>query len=367
VYDRDAVLASVDLRVLADDLLGPSQGTPAARKWPCPNPTHTQTGRTPPVSIFKTHKGEQRWRCHGCGTGGSGIDLVMATHRVPVGDAIEWLAQRTRLEHLPPPPSSRTRPTTPGRDTARRALREEPSTSLRDRTQMDRYVNQCATALRTEPAADIHRWLTEQRHITDAVLRANRIGADLGPARQSRPNGIPRGSGVVLPVFTNGCATYVQLRIHNAQGDQPRYLNPTTALAPNPKISHLQPADVAHDEILITEGTLDALSAATAGYRSVALLSAAYPDQAIAYHLSRLPAPLVIAFDNDNAGQQAASQLATLLAAQGRPTPQLALPPGRDLNDLHTTTPDWSDELAHNITNASTANRTTHHTAAIAR
>jgi hypothetical protein len=230
---------------------------------------------------------------------------------------------------------------------------------MRDRTQMDRYVNQCATALHTPPAEDIHQWLTEHRCIAEGVLRANRIGADLGPARQPRPNGIPRTSGVVLPVFANGCATYVQIRVHTATGHQPRYLNPRTTLATNPKITHLHPDAVRHDEIIITEGALDALSAATAGYRSVAILSAAYPDQAIAHHLSRLPAPLVIAFDNDDAGRNAAGQLAALLDAQGRPTPQLALPPGHDLNDLHRTTPDWPDELAHNITNALAAARTT--------
>jgi hypothetical protein len=217
---------------------------------------------------------------------------------------------------------------------------------------MDRYVNQCATALHTPPAAAIHRWLTTDRRIDDAILRANRIGADLGPARQPRPNGMPRATGVVLPVFTNGCATYAQLRIPDATGDQPRYLNPTAALAANPKLAHIQPATVDHDEIIITEGTLDALSAATAGYRTVAILSAAYPDQAIAHHLSRLPAPLVIAFDNDTAGTNAATHLANLLHAQGRPTPQLTLPVGHDLNDLHRASADWPDELAHNITNA---------------
>jgi hypothetical protein len=349
MHDRDAILAAVDLRVLADELVGPSRGTTAARKWPCPDPQHAQTGRTPPVSIFNTRHGHQRWRCHGCGAGGTAIDLVMATRRVTVADAIEWLAQRTHHSALPAPPAGRRPP--PPRPVIDA---DADADTLRDRTQMDRYVSQCATALHTPPAQHLHTWLTQNRCIPDDVLRVNRIGADLGPARQPRPNGMPRASGVVLPVFANGCATYAQLRIPEAAGDQPRYLNPTTTLAPNPKITHIHPAAVTHDEIIITEGTLDALSAASAGYRSVAILSAAYPDQAIAHHLSRLPAPLVIAFDNDNAGRDAAS----LLDAQQRPTPCLALPDGHDLNDLHRATPAWSDELAHNITNAIAATRT---------
>jgi DNA primase len=357
VYDRDAILAAVDLRILADELLGPSKGPASSRKWPCPDPQHAQTGRTPPVSVFSTRHGDQRWRCHGCGAGGTAIDLVMATRRVGVADAIEHLADRTHQDRLPPPPNTRRRPATPRPD-------PQPDTDqLREHSQMDRYVTQCATALHTPPASDIHRWLTEDRHIPDAVLRANRIGADLGPARQSRPNGMPRASGVVLPVFNNGCAIYVQLRIPDASGDQPRYLNPKTSLATNPKLAHMHPDTVRHDEILITEGTLDALSAATAGYRAIAVLSAAYPDQSIAHHLSRLPAPLVIAFDHDDAGRNAGNQLAALLAGQGRPTPQLTLPTGHDLNGLHSVTPDWPDELAHNTHNAVAASRSTQRTA----
>lgn len=78
MFDRDALLAAVDLRALADDLLGPPSGGGRSPMWPCPSAQHAQTGRTPPVSIFTSRRGEQRWRCHGCGDGGTAIDLVLA-------------------------------------------------------------------------------------------------------------------------------------------------------------------------------------------------------------------------------------------------------------------------------------------------
>ena len=94
MYDRDALLAAVDLPALADDLLGPGRSSGRSRVWPCPNPQHAQTGRTPPVSIFTSHRGEQRWRCHGCGDGGTAIDLVIACRGGTARDAMTYLAER---------------------------------------------------------------------------------------------------------------------------------------------------------------------------------------------------------------------------------------------------------------------------------
>ena len=94
----------------------------------------------------------------------------------------------------------------------------------------------------------------------------------------------------------------------------------------------------------MTEGAIDALSAAAAGYRSAAVLSAAYPDQAIAHELSRLPEPLVIAFDQDDAGRGAAARLTALLDAQQRHPANLALP-ATDMNDALLRSSNWSKEL----------------------
>src|SRR3954470_13795052 len=98
MYDRDAIVASVDLPGLADELLGGRRGTDRSPMWPCPNPQHAQTGRTPPVSIFTSRRGEQRWRCHGCGTGGTAIDLVMACCRIDARHAMDQLARRVGID-----------------------------------------------------------------------------------------------------------------------------------------------------------------------------------------------------------------------------------------------------------------------------
>jgi hypothetical protein len=336
MYDRDALIAAVDLPTLADELLGPRRGTPRSSAWPCPNPHHAQTGRTPPVSIFTSHRGEQRWRCHGCGTGGTAIDLVMACYDTDPRHAMDLLARRVGLPDEPPdwsPPRRVTRQVTP-----------VPPQGCRDHVATDRYVDECAEALHSPAGRRIRTWLNEARGLPDNILHVNRIGSDLGPRRQQRPDGMPKAAGAVLPVIVDGHAIYAQLRVIHPRPGGPRYLNPTAALAPNPRLAYFQPAEQHHPEVIVTEGAIDALSAAAAGYRAAAVLSAAYPDQAIAHQLSRLPEPLVIAFDQDDPGRAAADRLTVLLDAHQRHPVNLTLP-AADLNEAMLRSSNWPKEL----------------------
>ncbi|RMH80570.1 MAG: toprim domain-containing protein [Actinomyces sp.] len=343
MYDRDALLAATDLRSLADDLLGPGHGRGRSRMWPCPNPNHAQTGRTPPVSIFTSRRGEQRWRCHGCGDGGTAIDLVLACHGSTIRDAMAYLAARAGHHERPcqPPVSKPIRRPAPTREAA----------GCYDLDGLNRYVDECAERLWHPEATRLRHWLTHTRGLPAEVLARNRIGADLGPRRQPRPDGMPRASGVVLPVITARRATYAQIRIPNPRPDWSRYLNPSGKLAANPRLARIRPPAVQHPEIIITEGMIDALTAATAGYRTVALLSAAYADEAAAVALAKLPHPLVIALDPDQAGQAAAQQLAALLETRGRQPVVLHLSAG-DLNDMMRTSRNWHGTLDRHLNEA---------------
>jgi hypothetical protein len=335
MYDRDALLAAVDLRELADELLGPAGTNGRARMWPCPNRQHTQTGRTPPVSIFTSRRGDQRWRCHGCGEGGTAIDLVVACRGDTARDAMTFLADRAGHRELS---DEWRRPVRPAR------VRSIPPSGCRDQEGLDRYVDQCAERLWKPEGRRMRQWLIGARGLPRDVLVENRIGADLGPRAQQRPDGMPRAAGIVLPVIDEGHAVYAQIRIPLPGSDGPRYLNPTADLATNPRLSRARPAVVCHPEIVVTEGEIDALSAAAAGYRSVAVLSATYSDQAVAVALAKLPHPLVIAFDADDAGRVGAHQLEALLVAHQRPPVLVDLGHG-DLNDAMRHSTDWPAQL----------------------
>ncbi|HEY9566384.1 MAG TPA: toprim domain-containing protein [Nocardioides sp.] len=209
---------------------------------------------------------------------------------------------------------------------------------------MDRYVDECATRLWKPEGSALRRWLTSTRGLPRDVLIRNCVGADLGPRIQRRPDGMPRAEGVVLPVLDDGRAVYAQIRVPRPQSDRPRYLNPTSGLATNPRLARARPVEVRHSEVVVTEGAIDALSAAVAGYRAVAVLSATYGDQAVAASLAKLPHPLVIAFDADEAGRAGATRLATLLEVKQRSPVVLDLGDG-DVNDAMRRSDDWARQL----------------------
>ncbi len=342
MYDRDALLAAVDLRALADDLLGHPSGSGRAPMWPCPSAQHAQTGRTPPVSIFTSRRGEQRWRCHGCGDGGTAIDLVLAVQGGTPRDAMTFLAARAGHREQPGAWRPTRRPASP---------RTLPPAGCRDSEGLDRYVNECADRLWTPEARGFRRWLTNTRGLPRDVLVENRIGADLGPRAQPRPDGMPRAAGIVLPAIENGHAVYAQVRVPHPQPDRPRYLNPSSALATNPRLARARPAETRHPEVVVTEGAIDALCAAAAGYRAVAVLSATYGDEAVATALAKLPHPLIVAFDADEAGRAGASRLASLLEARQRPPVVVDLVNG-DLNDAMRHSDDWPRDMARSVERA---------------
>lgn len=349
MYDRDRLIDAVDLPALADELLGPHRGSQRSPTWPCPNPQHAQTGRTPPVSIFRSRRGEQRWRCHGCGDGGTAIDLVMAVSGCSVASALQELAARTGLASEPPAirPSRRRQ--------WRTAAPPAPS-AARAAALLGPYVEECESRLWRQEGAPVRRWLMCERALPEEVLRTNRIGADSGPHRQSRPDGIPRaGPAAVLPAVDSGEAVYVQLRMIRPRPDRPRFLNASSQLAPNPRLAVYRPADVAAREVVVTEGVIDALSATAAGFRAAAVLGAATTDPAVARRLARIDGPIVLALDNDDAGHMGSNRLAAMLAELRRPAMTLTLPDGiNDLNDWHGADRDaWPSGLRHAVHAAS--------------
>ena len=320
MYERDRILAAVDLAALADELLGARKGTHASGSWPCPNPQHAQTGRTPPVSVFRSRRGEQRWRCHGCGDGGSAIDLVMAATRCDVREAFDVIARRVGAPPREPdrhvPTIDRARPRDDGRGLAA-------------------YVQDCADRLWRRDGGSVRAWLMGERGLPAPVLRANAVGADPGPSRQSRPEGVPRaGLAAVFPAIEHGEPVYAQLRRLRPRPDQPKFLNVSGVLAANPKVARYRPVEDRGDIVVVTEGPIDALSAAAAGFRAVAVFGATSADPDVASRLAATPGRLVLAFDADTAGRTGSERLERMLRDVQRPARALSLPDGvNDLND----------------------------------
>jgi Toprim-like len=216
------------------------------------------------------------------------------------------------------------------------------------------YAQRCAQLLWTDSGSPIRRWLYG-RGFHDDVLHVNQIGADPGRRALPRPRGLPAGDGLAatFPALdTTGTVRYVQTRYLTPRPGQPKYDNPAARLGANPRPAWLAPPVPRHEhDLVICEGIPDALTAAQAGYRSVATLGTHAADhhvaRALAEHANAHGLTLTAVVDADPPGRAAGKRLATLLAAH-RVTLRIVEPPdGLDLNGWAQRDPSWPSALTH--------------------
>lgn len=336
---RDELLARTDLAALADELIGGRRGNGTAARWPSPVPDHPQTGRTPPMSIFRDRNGTERWTCWSSGQAGTAIDLVMCAHRVDVKAAIDFLANRTQ-HHAPPPP-----PPTP---------RTTPRT---DPVMLNRYLTRAQRCLRTADGETARRWLWDRWAINTRDIVRHGLGLDTGRWIRGRS---PAGA-IVLPVHNTAAqATYYQLRLIEPGDNNPKYLNPSANMATNPHLGWTQPGR--YGPLIICEGIPDAIAAQAARLPSVAIIGTgnAHRTNVISGIAERLDtAGAVIAFDADTAGQTSAQDLHDALTT-ARPDITITnlVPDHGDLAAWRRTDPAcWANTLTQHLGTAPT-----HHT-----
>lgn len=356
-YDKDEVLARIDLVQLFEELVGPVRREGSGARAACPNPQHPQTGGSPPVSI-KVDGKPQLWRCHNgaCSATGTAIDVVMLVHGVEFAEAIRMLGERTGVQ--PRVPGSTYRPPTLHSSTSVERQKSTPAG-------METYVADAAAALFGPAGATQLAWL-RARGFSDDVLRANRVGADVGRA-MPRAEGLPHGPGVVFPVLDqDGVGLYAQLRDLRPDAEA-KYRNPREAeWGRCPRVAVVTTTVDPTTTVLVCEGMPDALTAAGESYQAAAILGTAMPDLAVAQELvERFPTQaLVLAFDGDAAGDAAAATMAQLLHDAGAGTRVWRLtipadvaedPKDLDLNTWATSTDTFRAELTAAVTAAEPA------------
>jgi hypothetical protein len=249
------------------------------------------------VSIFSTRHGQPRWRCHGCGAGGTPADLVLAVTGRDPGAHIRALG----LVRTPAPP-------TPARD-------------------LEPFIAECAERLWRREGTRVRRWAMGERGLSEEALRLNAIGADHGRPSRYRPPGVPAaGPALVLPTHQHAPQPSLQLRLLRPLLTGARYLSPRGG-ASGPRLATYRSRDDAGTTV-VTEGSIDALSAVTLGFRAIALLGVGAVDAKLADHLVRQPDRLVLALDADGPGQTAQTRLLQLLHERGRSATALTLPAG---------------------------------------
>ena len=78
-FDRDELLARIDLRALLDELSGPATGPGRTARWHCPAVDHDDVH--PSVTVRPDRRGIDRWRCWSGGHGGTAIDAIQVAMR----------------------------------------------------------------------------------------------------------------------------------------------------------------------------------------------------------------------------------------------------------------------------------------------
>ena len=336
--DRSIVdlLDAVDLQDLADRLL--VRHNPRMRNWSCP--VHEgQTGRTPPVTVFRDRRGVERWHCHACGAGGTAIDLVIAVERCDLRTAISELCDQKSL-------AARSHNGAFGAPLAVTA----PVPGC-----VAAYVRSCEEVLASGGSGAVGRWLAG-RGLEQGVLRANRVGADPGPRDLPRPRGLPAGGvGAVFPVLDRE-GEAVGLQVRYLRPRRLRYQSPSAAVVPSPPhLAVIRPPVPPSDRqtVVVCEGMIDAMTVSQAGWRACAVLGVGRAGGRVTHELvSRYPGrDLVVGFDSDAAGESGAARLIEGVNRAGGSARRLLVPPEHgDLNAWACAEKDFTERLGEAVT-----------------
>ena len=280
-------------------------------------PFHSE--KTPSFSVSPD---KQIYHCFGCGKGGSVINFIMEIENLSFPDAVEFLARRAGME-VP--------------DDGDRAQRDRRGRLLALNKEAARFFYGALTAPEGRPAQEY----IQKRQIDPAVAR--RFGLGFAPdsfyaltdAMHAKgyqdfelidaglANANKNGRGVhdvfrnrlMFPVIdVRGSVIGFSGRI---LGDgEPKYLNSreTPVFSKSRNLFALNLAKKSKNGyILLTEGNIDVVSLHQAGFDSAvaSLGTSLTPEQARL--ISRYSGEVVIAYDNDTAGQKAAQRAIGIL------------------------------------------------------
>lgn len=288
---------------------------------------------------FNVHPERQFFHCFGCGAGGDVFKFVMLIEQVPFPDAMRIVAEKCGI---PIPQAS------PASD---RAARERDALIEIHERAAGFYQKR----LGAEDAAPARRIL-EERGIQPEFTRKFGIGyaPSYGLLERLKPPD-PTKTGLFMandrgehydrfrrrlmfPIW-NGRGQVIAFGGRVVGDGQPKYMN--SSESPLYSKSHvLYGTHLARSEartagrIVVVEGYFDVLSLHQNGIRNVVASCGTSLTSHQTGILSRLAPEVVVNYDPDTAGQQAAKRSIELLLAQGMTVRILRLPGGLDPDDF---------------------------------
>jgi DNA primase len=298
--------------------------------------------RTPSFSVNPV---EKLYYCFGCGKGGDVIGFVRETENLDFVGAVEWLAERFRVQ-------LEYEETTPHVEEARR--RRERLYALLEQTAA--YFERLLWE--GETGAPVRQYL-EGRGLGGDVAREFRLGLAPGNglAEKAREKGFSadelRTAGLTTARGRDYFPPRLMFPLCDARGrvlgfqarklrdDDPlqgKYVNsPESDLFRKGSILyglHLARTAIAkHDRAAIVEGNTDVIALRQADFEPVVASMGTALTESQLRELGRLTQRIYLCFDSDKAGQEATLRGMELATARGFEVRVVTLPPGLDPAD----------------------------------
>ena len=271
------------------------------------------------------------WRCFGkCGDGGDVIGWTMRYHQLSFQQACERLA----AGNLP--------------RSSKPILREEPRTGPRSEPPNEawqkiagRIAEQAADRLWRSEGRRALDYLKTKRGLSEEIIADAQLGYIPGnPNEWKKIEGLKVPCGIAIPWYADGALWGIKVR--RAAGEQ-RYQQVSGGNIRGCLylVDHIQPGL----PLVITEGEFDALTAWQIGRGKLSVASIGSASNChinLRWYGKLLTAPrLLVCMDADEAGENAAAEIATLSSAVER----VQVPMGKDMNEFYRLT---SEEAVHN-------------------
>ena len=334
---KQRVVAAADM---VDVVSGRTQLRKSGTRYSGRCPFHEE--RTPSFSVNPVDK---LYHCFGCGKGGDIITFVRETEQLDFPEAVEWLAERFRVEL----------------EYEEQSPKVEEARKRRER--LHALLDQAASFYErhlweTSAGAPVRAYL-EGRGLLEPVCREFRLG--LSPGRglaqkafekgftreDLRAAGLTNARGndyfpqrLMFPL-TDARGRVLGFQARKLRDDDPlrgKYVNsPEGELFHKSRVLyglHLARTAIAKEErAIVVEGNTDVIALRQAGLEPVvASMGTALTEQQLK-ELSRLTRQLYLCFDADAAGEEATLRGMALAVAQGFDVRVVALAPGEDPAD----------------------------------
>ena len=315
----------------------------AGAEWVGRCPFHSER-----TASFYVNPGKKVYHCHGCGVGGDVIDYVRARHALDFIGAVEWLAERFSVpleyEEESPEVAARRR----GEDRKRellaltaafyhRVLRESPQAEGARTYLTERGVSwEMAERFQLGFSADEHAVIAgaRKRQFADRELE------ETGITRRGRSGPVDRMTGRLVFTLFDVRGRPIAFAGRRLPPDESgaKYVNsPESPLWHKGSTLyglHLARTAIARaEEAIVVEGYTDVIGLVQAGYDNVVASMGTALTQPQLHELRKLARNVVLLFDADTAGSEAALRGLELAASDGPARARGAAParlrPGR--------------------------------------